>query len=767
MGRVGILKTSKQGLFYMTAFINTNKNLTAYEICHAVKMEMERYGIITTYDPMDFDQVKRFKIQGQRNKNGWVIISMVGRWAFAAFGDWSTGVTGKWSERSENTLSAEEYQEYKKAFSEQQKKRREAEQKYKEEKTKEAQAIYENLKPLKKHAYTDKKQISVDGMRHIERIDLISAEGKEYTLKDQIAIAYTDVNGNFKTMQMIGADGGKLFYSGAEKRGTMVLMGENTSDKILLGEGVSTVKSVYDLIGGFCVASGDCGNLLPVAQELRKRYPSKEIVILADNDQYKPPKNAGIEAAKKVCEEIKNCRYVFPDFEDKTNKPTDFNDLMIECGVDVLAEKLYDDGLAPKEEKTQITSKEIDPAIFVTPLPDMTIGSKPKPRNTIENFKEIIRRLKIDIQYNSIKKEEEIKIPFERFNMDNRSNASLARIISRCAQFDFPTSNVSEFITYIAAENEYNPVKDWISASKWDGVDRLSGFLKTITPREVITLPNGELLHEVFIKRWMTQAVASAYSENGLAGSGVLVLQGDQNLGKTTWLKRLVGEKTEFFKDGVVLRLDRKDEIKQAVSYWIVELGELDGTFNKSEASALKAFLTNDSDEMRQAYARKTNKFPRRTVFCASVNPEQFLKDPTGNRRYWTIPCLKIESLHEFDMQQVWAQIYHEWKKGYDHYLSKDEYDAMMGSNENFAESNPIAEIIQTKLDWSADIRDWRWFTATEILLQLGVQKPNNAEVKMASATIKKLNEGQSRRNKGKNQIFVPPCINAMDRPFI
>ena len=229
----------------MTAFINTNKNLTAYEICHAVKMEMERYGIITTYDPMDFDQVKRFKIQGQRNKNGWVIISMVGRWAFAAFGDWSTGVTGKWSERSENTLSAEEYQEYKKAFSEQQKKRREAEQKYKEEKTKEAQAIYENLKPLKKHAYTDKKQISVDGMRHIESIDLISAEGKEYTLKDQIAIAYTDVNGNFKTMQMIGADGGKLFYSGAEKRGTMVLMGENTSDKILLGEGVSKIGRAH------------------------------------------------------------------------------------------------------------------------------------------------------------------------------------------------------------------------------------------------------------------------------------------------------------------------------------------------------------------------------------------------------------------------------------------------------------------------------------------------------------------------------------------
>ena len=744
---------------------NLGLEMSIYEIIAAVKKQMQQYGIDTSYEPKASGSIERFKINGTSGKCGWVVICGQGKNAHAAFGDWSKQLTGTWTSFDENKLTIDEHIQYKKERDEINKIRRDEERKHQEEKRKEAESIYSKLQNTKHHPYCEKKKISVSGTKYAKEISLVSQDGKSYCLENCLVVPYTTVSGRFMTMQIINWAGNKIFFGGAPKKGSMVLMGENSLNKIIVGEGFSTVKTIYDAIGGFCVAAGDCGNLMSVCEELRKQYPSKEIIIAADNDQY-GEKNAGVIAAKKVCETVKNTRFIAPEFSILDDKPTDFNDLLVMFGVDELKNQLLDGDLISIDDSYTIESTKIDGSVFIEPLPDMTMGSNPKPKSTIENFITMMDRLNIDIRYNVIKKENEIIIPYESFSSDNAQNASFARILSRCAQFNFPTAQVGDFITYIAENNKYNPVKHWIDQESWDGVDRLSELLGTITPKEIISLENGEKLHESFIKRWMVQAVASAYSEDGLAGGGVLVLQGDQNLGKTTWLRRLVGDQRDLFKDGVVLRLDRKDDVKQAVSYWIVELGELDGTFNKSEASALKAFLTNDKDELRQAYARKSSNFARRTVFCASVNPEQFLKDPTGNRRYWTIACEGIDTMKDINMQQVWAQVYELWQSGYKPYLDHNEYDAMMGNNEKFAESNPITEMIQTKLNWSASIREWRWITATELLLEMDLIKPSQADLKTASSSVKKLNEGKIKRSNGRNLIFTPPLIDGIDRSF-
>lgn len=738
--------------------------MSIYEVIAAVQIAMQENGIETNYEPKATGDIERFKIRGKSGKCGWVVIDGSGKFPHAAFGDWSTSFTGKWTSFNESKLNIDEHKQYLKEVRENEKKRREAERKFQDEKRKEVEVIVSNLKDAKTHEYATKKKISLGGMKYAESMDLVSSEGNPYQLKECLVIPYTNVQGRIMTMQIISGKS-KIFFGGAPKKGSMVLMGDNSLDKIIVGEGFSTVRTVYDALGGFCVAAGDCGNLLPVCEELRKQYPSKEIIIIADNDQYKD-KNVGVDAAKNVAEKVKNVRIVIPVFKDKENQPTDFNDLLVEFGEDELMNQLGEADLLAGIEDFEVNGSYIDDSIFITPLPDMGTGSNPKPKSTIENFIVMMQRLKINIRYNVIKKESEIIIPYESYSSDNAQNASLARILSRCAQFNFPTAQVNEFIGYIAENNKYNPVIDWIESDAWDGVDRLSDLIKTIKPKEFIKLDNGDYLHESFIKRWMVQAIASAYSQDGLAGGGVLVLQGDQNLGKTTWLRRLVGDQRDLFKDGVVLRLDKKDDVKQAVSYWIVELGELDGTFNKSEASALKAFLTNDKDELRQAYARKANNFARRTVFCASVNPEQFLKDPTGNRRYWTVACESIDNEAVINMQQVWAQVHQLWLSGYKPFLESCEYDAMMGNNEKFAESNPITELVQTKLNWSANVKDWRWVTATEVLLELDLLKPTQAELKVASASIKKLNEEKSKRSNGKNLLYVPPLMDALDRSY-
>src|SRR5690606_39387898 len=148
---------------------------------------------------------------------------------------------------------------------------------------------------------------------------------------------------------------------------------------------------------------------------------------------------------------------------------------------------------------------------------------------------------------------------------------------------------------------------------------------------------------------------------------GVLVFQGPQNLGKTSWLKSLAPRELRLIKDGMMLRPDDKDSVKQVCSFWLVELGELDSTFRRADIAQLKAFITQDTDVLRRPYARRESTYARRTVFFGSVNPREFLHDETGNRRYWTIECESINSRHGLDMQQVWAEVLELWRAGEPH----------------------------------------------------------------------------------------------------
>jgi predicted P-loop ATPase len=100
-----------------------------------------------------------------------------------------------------------------------------------------------------------------------------------------------------------------------------------------------------------------------------------------------------------------------------------------------------------------------------------------------------------------------------------------------------------------------------------------------------------------------------------------------------------------------------KDSVKQCVSHWIVELGELESTFKKSDIDMLKAFVTKKTDELRLPYDRASTTYQRRTAFYASVNAREFLTDTSGNRRFWVIPVKGIDVNDGVDMQQLWAEV--------------------------------------------------------------------------------------------------------------
>ena len=390
-----------------------------------------------------------------------------------------------------------------------------------------------------------------------------------------------------------------------------------------------------------------------------------------------------------------------------------------------------------------------------TPLPWAT--DKGKPLKHIDNVAEICHRLGVTIRYNVIRKEEELLIPGQSFSLDNKANASLAWLVSECALFDFPTDKLPDFITYLADQNPYNPVARWITSKPWDGTPRFGQLVRTI--RVVGESVNADVakLKEVLIRRWCLTAIAAAFSPNGVDAQGILVLQGPQNLGKTSWLKSLVPADLELVQDGLTLKPDDKDSVKQACSFWLVELGELDATFRKSDVAQLKSFITRQRDVMRRPYARKDSTYARRTVFFGSVNPQQYLHDDTGNRRYWTIECEAINARHDIDMQQLWVEVYHWWLSGQTHYLTAEEIEMLNRHNEGYMALSPVEERILSGLDWESPEVNWRWMQTTDVLIECGMDRPSRADVNQGIALLRKHNGNRAERRRGKTMVWVPP----------
>lgn len=409
----------------------------------------------------------------------------------------------------------------------------------------------------------------------------------------------------------------------------------------------------------------------------------------------------------------------------------------------------------PPKEQTQTQGVDV-----FTPLIDIT--PKGKPLSTIENMQEILNRIGVIARYNVINKQIELLIPEAKFSIDNQANAALAHVLSWVNRFGMSTGNVQDFVTAIADQNQYNPVANWILSKQWDKKPRLMDFWSTIKEKEPTILADGRQLKDVLLMRWMVSCIAAVFNPDGISAHGVLVLQGDQYLGKTKWMKSLAPKELGVIKDGITLNPSDKDSVMQCVRNWIVELGELDATFRKSDIASLKSFITSDRDVLRRPYARLESEFARRTVFFASVNPKQFLHDPTGNRRFWTIECSHIEHSHDFDMQQVWAEAYEQlYKKGVKCYLEPDEMAALNNRNESHTSDEPIKDMIDTAYNWLAPESAWNFkSTATDICIMAGMLKPTKADINSAAQHVEKRYKVKTKMSTGRKVWMMPPKLN-------
>ena len=270
----------------------------------------------------------------------------------------------------------------------------------------------------------------------------------------------------------------------------------------------------------------------------------------------------------------------------------------------------------------------------------------------------------------------------------------------------------------VSSQNRINDVREYLTGLKWDGVKRLDTLLIDYLGADDTPYTRA------VIRKSLCAAVARAVV-GGVKYDYMPIFTGPQGIGKSTFLATLG---RDWFSDSLTT-FEGKEAAELIQGTWLNEIGELTA-MTKQETSAVKQFLSKTHDIYRAAYGRQTSKYPRRCVFFGTSNDSEFLKDATGNRRFWPVDV----GLHDAkksvwedlpkEVDQIWAEAYCYWMLGEPLYLSKEvevlAEEQQESHRESHAKEGIIREFIDKKIpsEWdSYDLMKRRQFWAGTLKL--------------------------------------------------
>lgn len=603
------------------------------------------------------------------------------------------------------------------------------------------------------HPYLVRKGVRpVEALREIEARRAAEILGyapkwRGEPLAGRLLVALVEIEGKLSTAELIDEAGRKSAIAGGAKaagywKAQPLPEGDGAGLVLDIGEGVATVLSAREADGHLAIAALTSSNLMKAAKAMRQRYPAARLLVLADIGNGKAK---AVEAAHAT-----GAEWAVPDFSglDAGEGDTDFNDLHRLAGLDEVRRQI---GAAtgPKEEagkQGEASKKQTQKIDFDTPIFDFPhVTESGRKRATIANLRHLFKSYGIEAAYDELLKKQAIKFnnANDHVHGDLIENAAVAHIRSLMALNGMPASAL-DLLPALFSEKAVNPILAWIESKAWDKKDRLRTLADTLTVAD-----GDKHYRDVAMCTWLVQCVAAADGARRTPNKDAIpkyeltfVLQGGQGVKKTSWFKRLVPKQLgAYIVDGAHLDPADKETVRTCISSWICELGELDSTFRRADISRLKAFLSKQNDTIRLPYDRAESQFGRRTSFCGSVNPEQFLGDSTGSRRFLPLHLIDCNSLHTIDMQQAWAQVWKLYIGGRQWWCNAELEEMLKERHERHAETAPIDELIAEAFDIEKVEKDLghKHYTATRILIECGIKEPKAAQASIANAYLKKL----------------------------
>lgn len=217
---------------------------------------------------------------------------------------------------------------------------------------------------------------------------------------------------------------------------------------------------------------------------------------------------------------------------------------------------------------------------------------------------------------------------------------------------------VEDALTLEMERNRFHPIRDYLRSLEWDGIPRVDTILiDYLGARDNIYVREAS-------RKVLTGAVARVM-EPGCKFDLVLMLVGPQGAGKSTLIKRL-GQR--WFSD-TFLSVQGKEALEQIQGAWLIEMAELAG-LKKAEVESVKHFISKQEDVFRPAYARTSETFPRQCIFIGTTNDPEFLRDPSGNRRFIPVDIDKTRSTKDVfhipqeEIDQIWAEAFELYMSG-------------------------------------------------------------------------------------------------------
>lgn len=297
----------------------------------------------------------------------------------------------------------------------------------------------------------------------------------------------------------------------------------------------------------------------------------------------------------------------------------------------------------------------------------------------------IIRSANLPIAFDSFR-DEIVKRGTLDWNSESRNWSDLDRAFLK-AHIEDGTKRkatyemIDDAVMIYANRNAFHPVRDYLSGLRWDGVPRIDTWL-----RDYLGAVQSEYTRLIGSK-WLIGAVARIM-QPGCDMRTMLILEGAQEAGKSRAAATLAGE--DWFTD-YLPNMHDKESLMQLQGHWIIEVSEL-ASMRRTEVDEIKRFISSRTDTYIKKYSNAQTARPRQCVFIGTTNETDYLKDPTGNTRFWPVRVadkLNVDALSA-DRGQLWAEALQRYQSNERWWLEGDENQLAKAEQSERMEHDPL-----------------------------------------------------------------------------